>query len=109
VSAWRILVGVLLVFVGTAIIRSLLADTPGQQLIEVVAVCLIAYAVFSWAIGRIRPAFLALAAGVFVALRAADLYLSPRPLLSGRLAWLVVPAAVAALFVAGERMRGAGR
>jgi hypothetical protein len=54
-------------------------------------------------------AFLLLATSVFLALKAAELYLAPVPLLSGKFAWLVIPAAVAALFVAGQRMRGVAR
>lgn len=107
-SAARMLTGVLLVFGATAVVHALLGDTPGEQLLETAAVCVIAYVVFSLVVGRIRVGFLVLAAAVFLALRAADLYWSPRPLLSGRLSWLVIPAVVAALFLAGQRMRGAG-
>ncbi|RPJ84444.1 MAG: hypothetical protein EHM13_04265 [Acidobacteria bacterium] len=105
-SVARILAGVLLGFVATWFAHALLGGSPAHQLIEVAAVCLIAYGVFSLVVGRIPLGFLVLATSVFLALRAADLYLSPRPLLSGRLSWLVVPAVVAALFLAGERMRG---
>jgi hypothetical protein len=108
VSAGKALGSVLVVFAGTAAAHWLLGDSPGGRLLEVVAACAIAYLVFTLAFGRVKVAFLVLVTAVFVALRAADLYLLPVPLLSGRLSWAVVPVVVGALLVVGRRYFFAG-
>ncbi|HOC17210.1 MAG TPA: hypothetical protein PKK95_03025 [Vicinamibacterales bacterium] len=102
-SAGRALAGVLVVFAATAVLHPLLGGSARGQLVEVVAVCAIAYASFSVTFGRIRWPFLALVTAVFLVLRAADLYWLPEPLLSGPLSWVVVPALVAALLLVGRR------
>lgn len=107
-SAGKALTAVLVVFAATALLHRVLGDSPGEQLLEIAAVCVIAYAVFSATFGRIRWPFLAAATVVFLALRAADLYWLSTPLLSGPLSWLVVPAVVAALLLAGRRYFFAG-
>ncbi len=107
-SAGRALIGVLVVFAATAVLHRFLGGSPVGQLLEVAAVCAIAYAVFSAVFGRIRWGFLAVVAAVFLALRAAELYWLPSPLLSGPLSWLIVPAVVAALLLAGRRYFFAG-
>lgn len=108
VSAGRALTGVLVVFAATAVLHRALGNSPGEQLLEVAAVCAIAYAAFSAVFGRIRWTFPAAVTVVFLALRAADLYWLSTPLLSGALSWLVVPAVVAALFLVGRRYFFAG-
>jgi hypothetical protein len=99
---------VLVVFAATAVLHRVLGDSPGEQLFEVAAVCVIAYAVFSTALGRIRWPFLAVVVAVFLALRAADLYWLSAPLLSGAWSWLIVPAVAAALLLACRRYLFAG-
>lgn len=107
-SAGRALTGVLVVFAATAVLHRLLGNSPGEQLFEVVAACVVAYAVFSVVLGRIRWQFLALVTAVFVALRAVDLYWARTTLFTGPASWVVVPAVVVALFLAGRRYFFAG-
>jgi len=108
VSAGKALTSVVAVFGGTAAAHWILGGSRGGQLLEVVAVCAIAWAAFTLGVGRIRWQFFALVTAVFVALRAADLYWLRAPLLSGPLSWLVVPAVVAALLLVGRRYFFAG-
>lgn len=107
-SAGRVLASVLVVFTVTAVLHRLLGSSPAGQLAEVAAVCVVAYAVFSVTFGRIRWPFLVLAIAVFLALRAADLYWLPVPLLTGPLSWAVAPLVAIVLLVAGRRYFFAG-